>query len=331
MHPIRPYHLPLKLTLVYRTPLCRRCEIESEVVDRCSVERLSATSNRFEKQGQQIWKAGVGGTQHGHSDGWLGAPLSYMHLPCMFEHMKKVNPDAAGAPAEGTSSAAQPSSAADAILVQDSIEPADELAEHAAPVLLPSVPTNKFERSLTAAPWKSSKAAPKPTAAGGFAQGSPTSYRPSPTDTELAETLDAVDATSLASEEDSQLGVVGTSSRDKLESLKSKLPLQALMGGAKLGRQERTVRLALQGKSLDDGDKKLLRNHLKLAPNILHDVARHIVIVVSLHRSQYKSMSLLCHPCLLSLLISIPCRSRPPSSSPQRASPACPKTRCSAA
>ena len=241
----------------------------SEVVDRCSVERLSATSNRFENQGQQIWKAGVAGTQAGHSDGWLGTPVSYMHLPCMFEHMKKVNPDAAGADREAPDAAAQPRAAAEPILVQDSL-PAEPILEDSQ-VVLPSVPTNKFERSLTAAPWKNSQAAPKPTGAVGFSQASPASYRPSPTESDVGETMaETLDAASLVSEEDSQSLAGGATSRDKLESLKSKLPLQALMGGAKLGRQERTVRLALTGKNLDDGDKKLLRNHLKLAwPDVL--------------------------------------------------------------
>ena len=37
------------------------------------------------------------------------------------------------------------------------------------------------------------------------------------------------------------------------------------MNGIKLGRQEWTVRLALNSNTIDDSDKKLLRNHLKLA------------------------------------------------------------------
>ena len=41
------------------------------------------------------------------------------------------------------------------------------------------------------------------------------------------------------------------------------------MNGIKLGRQERTVRLALNSSTLDDSDKKLLRNHLKLAPDAM--------------------------------------------------------------
>ena len=56
-------------------------------------------------------------------------------------------------------------------------------------------------------------------------------------------------------------------SREKLDVLKAKLPLQQLMSGAKLGRQERTVRQYLGNQSLEPQDAKLLRNCLKLAPS----------------------------------------------------------------
>ena len=41
------------------------------------------------------------------------------------------------------------------------------------------------------------------------------------------------------------------------------------MNGIKFGRQERTVRLTLNSNTIDDSDKKLLRNHVKLAPNAM--------------------------------------------------------------
>ena len=166
----------------------------------------------------------------------------------MFEHMKRVNPDAtvpdaAFAETQLIASTQRPPT----IDVADSLPLDEPMLPEAAGVSVPTplAPLNKFKRSLPMLHIPKNPKAAARTSGGLPPQSSPMSQRQSGTESELGD-----------------LG-------DRLETLKQKLPLQALMNGIKLGRQERTVRLALNSSTLDDGDKKLLRNHLKLAPNAM--------------------------------------------------------------
>ena len=60
------------------------------------------------------------------------------------------------------------------------------------------------------------------------------------------------------------------------------------MSGAKLGRQERTVRQYLGNQSLEPQDTKLLRNYLKLAPSAQTLIA---IMFVNVHaKCVWKSM-----------------------------------------
>ena len=54
-----------------------------------------------------------------------------------------------------------------------------------------------------------------------------------------------------------------STSAGKLQVLKSKLPLETLMSGIRLGRSELSVRAYLTNGTLDKGDVQLLRNFLK--------------------------------------------------------------------
>jgi len=237
------------------------------MIDRRAVERLSRSSNHFDAQGKHIWEAGVRSTYQGTSDnGWLGSPMARLHIPCMFEHMKKVNPEAADlAETQAADTSYMQNAQTACIEVQDSLPEVQGEAPTQASMLDPGVPTNKFKRSLPEprAP-KNPKAATKPSA--GLPQPSPKSRR-SPTESDFGDLGDSASAAGTEHDDESQFTFMH--SRERLESLKQKLPLSALMNGAKLGRQERTVRMAVTSSTLDDGDKKLLRNHLKLAPNAI--------------------------------------------------------------
>ena len=258
---------------VYHTCLCRKCEIETEIVDRRSIERLSIQGNRFENQGLNIWKAGVASMQEGHSEGWLASPMAYYGLPCMFEHMKRVNPDAAVPDAAFADTQLVATTQQQApINVPDSL-PFDELElPEAAPVSVPTplAPLNKFKRSLPMPHIPKNQKAAARTSGGLPPQSSPMSQRQSGTESEFGDLGDSASAVGADTLEDSQSQTGSLlPSRERLETLKQKLPLQALMNGIKLGRQERTVRFALNSSTIDDSDKKLLRNHLKLAPNAM--------------------------------------------------------------
>ena len=95
------------------------------------------------------------------------------------------------------------------------------------------------------------------------------SQRQSGTESDFGDLGDSASAVGADTLEDSQSQTGNLPSRERLEILKQKLPLQAFMDGLKLGRQERTVRFALNSSTIDDSDKKLLRDHLKLAPNAM--------------------------------------------------------------
>jgi hypothetical protein len=262
----------LIMNIVDPTCLFRKCEIETEIVDRRSIERLSIQGNRFENQGLNIWKAGVASMQEGHSEGWLASPMAYYALPCMFEHMKRVNPDAtvpdaAFAETQLIANTQRPP----AIVVGDSLPLDEPMLPEAAGVSVPTplAPLNKFKRSLPMLHIPKNPKAAARTSGGLPPQSSPMSQRQSGTESELGDLGDSASAFGAETQEDSQSQMGYLPSRERLETLKQKLPLQALMNGIKLGRQERTVRLALNSSTLDDSDKKLLRNHLKLAPNAM--------------------------------------------------------------
>ena len=141
----------LIMNIVYHTCIRRKCESETEIVDRLSIERLSIQGNRFENQGLDIWKAGVASMQEGHSEGWLASPKAYYGLPCMFGHMKRVNPDAAVPDAAFADTQLLANTQRPPPIDVPETLPLDEpeLPE-AASVSMPTplAPLNKFKRSL---------------------------------------------------------------------------------------------------------------------------------------------------------------------------------------
>jgi hypothetical protein len=225
--------------------------------------------NTFESQGKLNWQAGVASAQTSHApDGWLShANLS---LTCMFDQMQKINPEAVAA---GVAPGAWPEhlrspAAAVPIEVNDSLpmdhdsQPVDSVSVEEG-----SAPANKFQRSLTGPLTLGLKHTKGKGKLNLSSQGSSQQPLPSPSPTRASAAGGSDDADGASWCEATQLlDDTATQPADKLALLKAKLPLNQLMSGTKLGRQERNVRHYLANNSLESQDLKLLRNYLKLAP-----------------------------------------------------------------
>jgi hypothetical protein len=201
----------------------------------------------------------------------------------MTDHMKKINPDAA-APGVGTGAwpeTLRQSAAAEPIQVTDSL-PADHDSQpvESVPVEEGAAPANRFQRSLTGPLIPGLR---HTKGKGKFNLSSPgNSQQPLPSPSKASATSGFDDADGASSCADTQLEDAQTATQpaDKLALLKAKLPLNQLMSGIKLGRQERNARQYLTNNSLEPQDLKLLRNYLKLAPSAQTLIA---IMLVSVH------------------------------------------------
>jgi hypothetical protein len=200
----------------------------------------------------------------------------------MTDHMKKINPDAAD-PGVGTGAWPETlrQSAGVPIVVPDSL-PADHDSQQveAVPIEEGAAPANRFQRSLTG-PLTSGLRHTK--GKGKFnlsSQGNSQQPLPSPSKASAHGDFDDADGASSCADTQLEDAQTATQPADKLALLKAKLPLNQLMSGIKLGRQERNARQYLTNNSLEPQDLKLLRNYLKLAPSAQTLIA---IMFVSVH------------------------------------------------
>lgn len=247
----------------------RRLIASSEVSDIKRTHRLASSENKYEKQGEQVWRAGMAATAEQTAMKAILAPTTQLHT--VEDHLAEVNPDlyrtrfrdeAADTEAVGTGTTLEQASTEAAASVVG-------LPSHV-PEASPYKP-NKLFRSLS-----SGLAATASPAAGRTRQSqssSALSSRPSglPQNPPRPAALSAADSISQVGgsgsvDDDPNFDDVkfrSMTSAQKLVVLKGKISLRDLLQGDKLGRSERAAQKYLSNGRLADQEVKLLRNYLK--------------------------------------------------------------------